>query len=316
MHEDQLIQLARSFPQFHSQHSLGIGDDAALIRSASGYQVWAVDSLVMGTHFHPDMPANAVGWKSLAVNLSDLAAMNAEPRGALLSLGLSEDIPAHWVQDYFAGLQRACESFCVDLLGGDTVSQAQGVHISISVLGESSRPWRRDSAQIGDRVLLSGPTGLAAAGLHCWEQNIHAPELQAAQLYPQPRLDLLETVQDFEIHGALDISDGLARSLELLCQSAQAGCEIDAALIPVSPHLKGFSESQIWQWILNGGEDYELLLSCAPEQAAALCATAQCVDIGRLTASPEGSIQNIPQRGSLKLWGAQKHSWGHQHFRG
>ena len=315
MHENQVIQLAQSFTLYHDQHQLGIGDDAALILNGEHYLVWAIDTLVMGTHFYPDMPAHAIGWKSMAVNLSDFAAMNATPKGALLSLGVSEGISNNWIAHFFDGLHKACQQFKIDLLGGDTVKQTHGVQISITLLGHSTSPWLRKNAKAGHHLIITGPMGHAAAGLYCWQKDLPYPEFIQAQLYPNPRLDLVPTLNEYQISGAMDISDGLARSLELLCEASQTGCIIDWNKLTHHPAFQKIGQpEQINHWILNGGEEYELLLAVDQQDAKDICNKGLGIHIGYLCQDPEIWIENWPDNADhrLKLQGTD---WGFQHFK-
>lgn len=292
MNENQIIARAQAFPRFYSEHLLGIEDDTAALLPEPGQTLaWSVDTLVEGTHFLRQMPAFEIGWKSLAVNLSDLAAMNAQPRACLLSLSLPPDLEPEWLSQYFDGLEACCRQYRVDLLGGDTVRQSSGINISLSVLGQSQHLIRRRGAQAGDVLVLTGALGGAAAGLHCFQTQRPGPELLARHWHPQPRFDALPAItQASQRLSMLDTSDGLLRSVKLLCELNQLGCELIYEQIPAFEAWPDLSENLRRDWILNGGEDYELLFSLPaadfkhlPEQGF--------YRIGQLLANPNQSLR-------------------------
>lgn len=309
MHEADVIRLAQS-ARLRPELLLGIGDDAAILQPPAGKLVWTVDTLVENTHFLRAMPADAVGWKSLAVNLSDLAAMHAEPLAALLSLSLPPNLPESWTQDFFRGFHAACAHYRVDLAGGDTV-RSQELQISVSLLGSSDRPIDRFGARAGDVLVVTGCFGGAAAGLACWQRGLQAPGLLERHLRPRPRLAEARLLAQVASRLAmLDTSDGLARSLQLLCQANRLGCEIDGERIPIQPELADWADShQQRQWVLDGGEDYELLAALPAEAAAQLADDPRFSVIGRLTSAPCQQIIFADQQLSL-----EGQNWGFQHF--
>lgn len=311
MHENEIIRLASGFGSYHPELRLGIGDDAAVIQPPGGKLVWTVDTLVENTHFLAGMPAAEIGWKALAVNLSDLAAMNARPLAALLSLSLPPETPAEWITGFFQGLQTACETYGVDLAGGDTV-RSREIQISLSLLGQSPEPVTRYGAEPGDLLVVTGALGGAAGGLHCWQQSIDAPELLKRHWHPLPRFAEATALAALGQRLALlDTSDGLARSLQLLCEANRLGCRVEGRLIPIEPGLETYgSQDQIRAWALNGGEDYELLAAIAPEARAALLADGRFRIIGELTAAPAQRI--VYADGSISL---NQADWGFQHFK-
>ncbi len=289
MQEEEIIQLAHQFPRFHKEVSLGIEDDAALFMPTPGYTyAWCVDTLVENTHFLKSMPAHGVGWKSLAVNLSDLAAMNAEPLGCLLSLGLPAHIEADWISAFFTGLKAACETYRVDLMGGDTVKQ-EHISISVSVLGKSKKALTRRGARAGDSLVVTGTQhGAAAAGLREFlasKDTLLLPEklsrLQKAQLYPAPRFQAAQELASFERTHVLDTSDSLLKSARLLAMSGKSGplgYALEARQIPgyvCADHPHFFAD------VLRGGEDFELLAAVPPNVVSQL--SSRFRPIGTLT---------------------------------
>lgn len=268
MQEAAIIARARQFQRYHQALSLGIEDDCALFKPEPDYlYAWAVDTLVENTHFLREMPAEHIGWKSLAVNLSDLAAMNATPQACLLSLAVPPELNPNWLEEFFQGFQRCCDAYQVDLAGGDTVRQANTLNISVSVLGKTRRPFTRRGAQAGDLIILSGQHhGAAAQGLKDFQAGQHHSPWIKHQLLPQPRFDAAAHLQKFSRAHVLDTSDGLLTSVRLLADINHLGCEIYSARIPAIPT----DAHDYIATVLHGGEEYELLGAIAPEEAALL----------------------------------------------
>lgn len=257
MQEAAIIARARQFQRYHQALTLGIEDDCALFQPEPGYlYAWAVDTLVENTHFLREMPAEHIAWKSLAVNLSDLAAMNATPQACLLSLAVPPDLDAHWLEGFFQGFQRCCDAYQVDLAGGDTVRQEGCINISVSILGKTNHPFTRRGAQAGDLLILSGRHhGAAAQGLKDFQAGQrHSPWLKH-QLLPQPRFDAAAHLQNFSRAHVLDTSDSLLTSARLLAEINHLGCEIYSARIPaIATDAHDYIAT-----VLQGGEDYELM---------------------------------------------------------
>lgn len=310
--EERVIQRAAAFPKFHNALILGIEDDAAVLQPSQAKKlIWAVDTLVENTHFLRSMPAEDIGWKALAVNLSDLAAMNALPIAALLSLGLPSDLPYAWIESFFNGLEACCKEYQVDLAGGDTVRQSSEINISISVLGESSRPLLRKNAAAGDLLVVTGRFGSAAAGLHCFKQGLSYPELLKAHLRPMPRfLESKRLAQISSRIALMDTSDGLVRSLQLLCEANNLGCVINQSAIPIAEDLtQNFSKPEYWPWVLNGGEDYELLAAVPSDRSEVFEKEPGFTVIGQLCSEPHMTL--ISEGKMLSL---NDQIWGYQHF--
>lgn len=266
MNEQALIALAQKLTASRSEVLLGIGDDAAILKPGAHPWVWSLDTLVEDVHFTRDLPADAVGWKSLAVNLSDIAAMAAEPVAFLLSLALPPHMDA-WAEAFFSGLHACAERYQVALVGGDTVRSPRAIVISIAILGQTERPLTRRGAQAGDCLMLSGPVGASAAGLACWQRQHDAPALVAAHLRPEPHCHHRQALQQLERCALLDVSDGLARSLQILAEDNQLGYQVDLAKVPTVPSLLPVAQAlgcDPHDWILHGGEDYVLLAAVPP----------------------------------------------------
>ncbi len=272
MNEQALIALAQKLTASRPEVLLGIGDDTAILKPGSHPWVWSLDTLVEDVHFTRDLPAEAVGWKSLAVNLSDIAAMAAEPVAFLLSLALPPHLDT-WAEAFFSGLRACAEQYQVALVGGDTVRSPRAIVISIAILGQAERPLTRSGAQAGDLLMLSGPVGASAAGLACWQHAYDAPALVAAHLRPEPHCHQRHVLQNLERCALLDVSDGLARSLQILAQDNRVGYRVDLSHVPtlpdVLPAARGLGVDPR-DWILHGGEDYVLLAAVPPVSEALL----------------------------------------------
>lgn len=267
---------------------LGVGDDAALLQAGAG-NVLAVstDMLVSGTHFLPDADPYLLGHKTLAVNLSDMAAMGALPRWATLALSLPE-ADETWLEKFSAGFFALAQQQGVELVGGDTTRGP--LNLCVTIIGEvpAAQALRRSGAQIGDEIWVSGSLGDAALALAHLQGGIVLGEAEfaacAARLHqPQPRLALGMALRGIA-SSAIDISDGLLADLRHILESSQVGAEIDFAALPVSDSLRaclagahpacesrpggappdqspspGFCrKSLMQQCILAGGDDYEL----------------------------------------------------------
>lgn len=274
MHEADIIALARSFPRFHPEVTLGIGDDAAVLQAKVDSQwLWTTDLLIEDVHFRrASFSPQDLAHKALAVNLSDLAAMAGQPLAFTLGLALPQNLEASWIAAFFEGLYQAAEYWQVDLIGGDTTRSQGGVVIAISLLGKASQPRRQNQAQPGDVLMAFGDFGAAAAGLYCLEQNLQGFEgLKQKQLRPIPLLEAAQQLSEAlgQTRMALtDASDGLGRSLQLLCGS-DLGCEVDLEQVSVLPEVWALAQATVqdpWKWIVHGGEDYALIASLAPEQ--------------------------------------------------
>ena len=230
----------------------GVGDDCAVVRgSRQGLQLFACDMLVEGVHFRSRDPAEAIGWKALAVNLSDIAAMAGVPRHAVISLGLPRRIPVSFADGLYRGLRRCARRYEVNLVGGDTV-RAPRVVIDVAILGEveKGRVIYRSGAKVGDALLVTGRLG---GSLRSGRHLRFSPRVREARaLTAQARL-----------HAMMDLSDGLSQDLPRICRASGVGAVLQGAAIP---RHAGCSLTQA----LTDGEDFELLIASAEEDAGRL----------------------------------------------
>ncbi|HEY7986436.1 MAG TPA: thiamine-phosphate kinase [Methylophilaceae bacterium] len=260
--------IARFFTRHSPQAILGVGDDAALIVPGNGTEVVvSTDMLVEGTHFLPNTNAEKLGWKALAVNVSDLAAMGADPRWATLSLSLPK-INESWLADFSKGFFECAERFGVDLIGGDTTRGP--LNISITIMGEvpHGMALRRSAAQSGDDIWVTGRLGNAALGLAALKGEVPADGLEeciAALHTPQPRIELGIALRG-TAHAAIDISDGLMADLGHILKRSRRGADIRLNDIPRSASISSMMRQPLgMHCLLAGGDDYELCFT-APKR--------------------------------------------------
>jgi len=259
---------------------LGVGDDAALLSITSGMELAvSTDMLVSGTHFFADADPYLLGHKALAVNLSDMAAMGAQPRWATLAISLPNEEDA-WLERFSAGFFALADEFKVELVGGDTT---QGpLNISITILGEVPRgkALRRDAAKMGDEIWVSGVVGEAALALGYMQGKIDLSEMSfkaiAPALHqPQPRVALGQALRGLA-NSAIDVSDGLLADLGHILECSKLGAEIHFDKIPVSNYLRPYL-AQVWgqHCALAGGDEYELCFTAPIARHAELDALSE-----------------------------------------
>ena len=239
---------------------LGVGDDSALLTPPPQQQlVICADTLVAGRHFPLDTDPHAIGWKSVAVNLSDIAAMGAKPHSILLALSLPQ-IDHDWLKGFSQGLYDCCDQFGVSLIGGDT-TQSPHLTLSVTALGwvDIGQAVPRSGAQVGDLICVSGTIGDAAFAL----QHLGHP-LQNRLDYPTPRCALGQTLKGLA-HSMIDVSDGLAQDLGHILKASNVGAELYLEQLPLHPALSSLTSDQQWQYALSGGDDYELCFTISPE---------------------------------------------------
>jgi len=250
---------------------VGVGDDAALLQSPSGSDlVAAMDTLVEGVHFPHGSPPASIGHRVLAVNLSDLAAMGAQPAWALLALTLPK-IDEHWLEEFTAGLAALARAYDVALVGGDTTSGPLSVTVQILGHVAKSTALLRSRGRAGDRVFVSGTPGDAAAGLAIEQARLPAscdPDgyLRKRFLYPSPRLALGECLRGYAT-ACIDVSDGLLGDAGKLAHASGCGVDIAFSDVPVSEELvNAVGERRARELALTGGDDYELCFTVPPAE--------------------------------------------------
>ncbi len=262
----------------------GIGDDCAVLGTTDGMvKVVTTDLLLEGIHFDLTYcPLKHLGYKAVAVNLSDVYAMNARPRQITVSIGVSAKFTLKAIDELYEGIYAACKRYGVDIVGGDTTTSLTGLTISITAIGEqkSEKLAYRSGAKPNDIVCVSGDLGAAYMGLHLLErekrvlknnkQGVPAFEgykyILERQLKPEPRADVVEFLDKIGVvpTSMMDVSDGLSSEMLHICTRSGVGCRIYEEKIPIHDETKKLCEELNFNPIvaaMNGGEDYELLFS-------------------------------------------------------
>lgn len=275
MNEFELIRryFARQ-PITRSDVAAGIGDDAALLRLPSGQQLAVTsDLLVSGVHFFPDVDPIFLGHKALAVNLSDLAAMGAEPAWFMLNLSLPE-INSDWLDGFCQGLFNLAQEFNVQLIGGDTTRGPLTIAIEAHGFVPEASALRRSGAKVGDKIYVTGNLGDAALALQYRLGKQHLPESDAVTLTkklerPTPRVREGIALRGLA-HSAIDLSDGLLADLGHILDMSHVGARIFLEHMPLSTVSRKYLKETSWETILAGGDDYELCFTVSPQNIAAL----------------------------------------------
>ena len=267
---------------------LGVGDDAALLAADPNTNlVVSTDTLVSGVHFFPDADPADVGYKALAVNLSDMAAMAAVPRWFTLALTLSETEMTHeWLDGFARGLAEPARNYDVALVGGDLCKGPPAV--TVQVIGECPRgsEIRRRGAAVGDHIYVSGELGSASFALATLKSGrIPHPDCLARLLRPVPRVELGVSLRGIA-SAMIDISDGLLADLGHLLVAGAVGARVDIDTIPFHERLNAERDpAQKWRYILSGGDDYELCFTVPPDRQEQLGSIGCPVSrIGEITA--------------------------------
>jgi thiamine-monophosphate kinase len=271
----------RYFKRVAPAGMLGVGDDCALFGVPAGMQVaTSTDLLIEGRHFFPDVDPRALGHKALAVNVSDLAAMGAQPIGCLLGLALPS-IDETWVAAFAQGFHDLAHETNCPLIGGDTTGSKLGVAISVTVFGAVApgAALRRDGARAGDDVWVSGVLGEADIAYRLLSGQLPADaallqHTRKALEWPRPRIRLGMALAGLA-SAAIDISDGLLQDFGHILQASGAGAELRLADLPVSPALAGLPDEAVRQAVLGGGDVYELCFTAPAAHAQGVLAAAR-----------------------------------------
>lgn len=298
---------------------LSIGDDAAVIDHFGRQTVVSTDLLLEGIHFDLSYtPLKHLGYKSVVVNVSDIYAMNATPTQIVLSIAFSNRFSVEALDEFYAGVYAACETYGVDLIGGDTSTSQRGFVISITAIGEVAPDSyvKRNTAQVNDLICVSGELGGSFLGLTLLEREKKIFEETGAQpdlegqayivgrlLKPEARKDIIEYFAESEIMptSMIDISDGLSSDLLHICKQSNVGCVLYEDKLPFNEEAKEFAyklELDPTACALSGGEDYELLFTVPQSQYEKIKVNPSISIIGYITEASEG--KNIITRGGNK----------------
>ena len=325
-------RVTKDFPSFHDNVVKGIGDDAAVVQGEEGMvQVYSTDLLIEGTHFDlAYVPLRHLGYKAIAVNLSDIASMNAIPYGVTVSIAVSNRFPIEAVDEIYQGIKLACEKYSVDLLGGDTSSSRLGLVISVTAFGKAPKDdiVYRSGAQPKDLICVSGDVGAAYAGLLVLDREkavyLKTPNLQpdltdydyvvGRQLKPEPQLKIINLLKSLGVKptSMIDVSDGIASELHHICEASKCGATIYAGKLPIDYQtVKVAEEFKISQttFALNGGEDYELMFTLPIQDFEKVKSIQDFTIIGHIT-EEKGQINVVLDSGEV----VEADALGFDHF--
>jgi len=299
----------------------GVGDDAAVMKFGNKRVLMTTDLLLEGIHFNLEyVPLKHLGYKAVAVNLSDIYAMNGTPTQITVSLGISARFSLEEIEELYAGMRLACERYNVDLVGGDTSASMTGLTISITCLGTADEKdiVYRNGAKINDLICVTGNLGTAYMGLQLLERErivsrgqrsevrnqttgdaILAFEgreyLLERQLKPEPRKDIIDKLRELGIKptAMMDISDGLSSEIKHICHQSNVGCAVYEDKIPIDFKAAEVAEEMnlsIVTCALNGGEDYELLFTCDIKDYEKLLTLDDVYLVGHITKPEYGTL--------------------------
>lgn len=294
------------------------GDDAAVVRAPGGDLLLTTDMLVEGLDFDLAHAGGAdIGWKALAANASDIAAMCGRPHHAVVALGLRLDTPEDLVEGLLDGLMEAAQRWRIGVVGGD-LSGAGEISITVALTGSpvGAGVVTRAGAKAGDAICVTGSLGGAAAGLVALRRDLERTEpvrrLVARQLRPAARVDEAALLAECGLSAAIDVSDGLAVDLHRLCTESEVGCEVGESDIPIDPDIGVVGDLDFLELALLGGEDFELLFTVPEERVDE---TARRIGEVGTTVSRIGTVTSGPRRlGSQSLDHWKERGW--QHLRG
>ena len=323
--------LTSKFTSKQDSTTLGVGDDAAVIRiSDTESMLISTDFLIEGIHFNlMYMPLKHLGFKAVAVNVSDICAMNGKAEQITVSMAVSSKFPVEALEELYEGIRFACEAYGVDLIGGDTTASYSGLTLSVTAIGraETKKTTYRSGAKENDLLIASGDLGGAYVGLQVLERekqvfqanpNIQ-PDLDGhdyivqRQLKPEARVDIVEYLKELDVipTSMIDISDGLASEVLHLCKASNVGCRLYDEKIPID----GKTSMTAIEFnldpatcALNGGEDYELLFTIAQSDWDKIKGNPHMTPIGHITDAADGAYF-VDKNGSAIELRAQ--GWDH-----
>ena len=324
-------ELTNKFKNKNDSTIYGIGDDAAVIeKDKENVILISTDSLLEGIHFNlMYTPLKHLGYKAVVVNLSDIYAMNGKAEQILVSIAVSNRFPKEALEELYEGIQRACEHYEVDLVGGDTNSSASGLIISITAIGTAKKEdvVYRKGAKENELIVVSGDLGAAYMGLQILEREKSVykanPDIQPdldgydylleRQLKPEARKDVIGFLKELDVKptSMIDISDGLASELFHLCTNSDLGAHIFDEKLPIDTKVSttaiDFNISPT-TCVLSGGEDYELLFSIKQEDFDKIKGSPHMTVIGHFTAKGSGVYLIDRQGGAIPL---KAQGWNH-----
>lgn len=320
----RLVTQKRSRPDIARAHEfrllVGPGDDAAAWRPGLGTELYTTDTVVEHVHFtRTTTPWADLGWKLMAANVSDIAAMGGLPLYALITLGLPPETEIEELESLYGGVLDLGDRFGVAIVGGDIV-RSPVVFATVGLTGVAERePMLRSNANPGDQIAVTGYLGSSAGGLKlmCEELPVHgkaAEYLKAAHRRPEPRVSHGQMLSQNGVRTAMDISDGLLEDLSKLCRSSQVSAILEADRIPVHPLLRETFPDNCLEMALGGGEDYELIFAAPEELMSRILQVlpAPVGIVGEIAAGTAGQVLLVDSRTERRL---ETPSGGWDHFR-
>ncbi len=311
--EFDLIDRIRARATTRDDVVLGIGDDAAILQPPPGKQlVVTADTLNAGVHFPEATRAEDIGWKTLAVNLSDLAAMGAQPAWCTLSLSLPGPDPK-WLDGFLDGFLELASRHGIAIVGGDTTRGPLSLGVTAMGFVEPGRALRRDGARVGDDIWVTGTLGDAAAALQSLFAGAALDRALRARLdRPTPRVEAGRHLVGLA-NACIDVSDGLLADLGHICARSNVGAEIELDALPASPALQRFSPAMRQAWQAAGGDDYELCFTARQELRDGIVAAMGAADV------PTARIGSIVTGQGVRVLDADGNEWrpprtGYTHF--
>ena len=289
----------------HRDLIIGPGDDAAVWRGRGSYTIATTDTMVEGVHFLRDADPRDVGWKALAVNVSDIGAMGGTPTFALVTLCLPQSTPVSWIDGLYEGMLALAVEYGVRLAGGDIVS-SPALTVTVAVAGAAASDadrgpllLRRDAARPGDAIAVSGTLGGSAGGLRVlrapFQDSEPARALVRRHMRPEPRVGMGQAAAQAGVRCAIDVSDGLLQDIGHICEASGCAAIVRFADIPVDPALLAVFPDDARMLAATGGEDYELVLVAPVHVLAAL--TGMTV-IGQIVEDPEHRVHVLDGGGN------------------
>lgn len=313
--------LTKQFEIKHKSTIKSIGDDAAVLDIQAKQIVVTTDMLVEGVHFDLSyVPLKHLGYKSVVVNLSDVYAMNAEATQITVSIAVSNRFPLEALEALYDGIKLASKIYNIDVIGGDTTSSTSGLIISVTAIGvvKTEDIVYREGAKPNDLLVVTGDLGAAYMGLQILEREKEVfkvnpnnqPDLDAytyvmeRQLKPEARKDIIKLLKDLGVKptAMIDISDGLSSEILHICKASKVGCDLYEEKLPLDPEVISTCEEfkmDSTTVVLNGGEDYELLMTISQEDFPKIKANPNLTVIGYITDASIGA--NLVTRGETKI---------------
>ena len=321
---DLIARIQEQLPPAPDWLLVGIGDDAAVVEpERNRVEVLSVDALVEGVHFdRAFVPPDAIGHRALAVNLSDLAAMGAAPRLALLSFALPANLPLADFEGMVGGLTRLAARHRIHVAGGNLTRSPGPLMIDITVVGSVKRrqSLTRAGARPGDEIYVSGTIGAAAAGLSMLRASFASKNSSIERyLYPEPRVRLgLLLSRNRAASASIDLSDGLADGVHRVAEASGVGAVIDADALPIEPGVRAWFEERGLDPVaeaLTAGDDYELLVTVRPRTRRRLAAAMRCgVPLTRIGRCTESRAALLRVRHGSTVREGELPSGGYDHF--